>query len=38
MNIYFKEDKLGKERISVWSKDSYEVADIKHEQDQAFSI
>ena len=36
VKIYNKKDKLDKARISVWSKDSYEVEDIKHEKDQDF--
>ncbi len=31
-----KKDKLDKERISVWSKNKYEVEDIKEEKDQEF--
>ena len=31
-----KKDKLDKERISVWSPNTYEVEDIKHEKDQEF--
>ena len=36
VKIYKKKDKLDKERISVWSEETYEVEEIKHEKDQDF--
>ena len=36
VKVYKKKDKLDKERISVWSPQTYEVEDIKQEKDQEF--
>ncbi len=36
VKIYKKKDKLDKERISVWSQQTYEVEEIKDEKDQEF--
>ena len=34
VKVYNKKDKLDKERISVWSPNTYEVEEIKHEKEQ----
>ena len=34
VNLYHKQDKLDKERISVWGDTVYVVKDIKHEKCQ----
>ena len=34
--VYYEEDKLDKERISLWGKQKYEVEAIKEERDQMF--
>ena len=36
VKVYNKKDKFDKERISVWSQNSYEVNEIKHEKGQEF--
>ena len=36
VKVYYRKDKLDKERISVWGKRKYEVEAIKEEKEQMF--